>query len=57
MNHDETIVNEIKIYTKLLRIKAKNQGVENSALEDEIRESEVILHTLGVNTDDLKPSP
>ena len=55
MNHDEVIAYEIRNYTRLQRIKAASRE-ENPVLEYEIRESEAILHSLGVNTDDLKLS-
>ena len=53
MNHDGVIAYEIRNYTRLQRIKAASNEV-NEVLEYEIRESEAVLHSLGINTDDLK---
>ena len=54
VNSAELLANEISKYTMLLRIKADSKE-KNPTLEYEIRVSEVLLHSLGVNTEDLKP--
>ena len=54
VNSAELIANEISKYAMLLRIKADSKE-KNPTLEYEIRVSEVLLHSLGVNTEDLKP--
>ena len=50
---DEQATKEIDIYAMLQRIKADSKE-ENPALEYEIKISEAKLHTLGVNTENLK---
>lgn len=52
-SNNELIKDEIKNYTMLQRIKAANKE-PNPVLDYEIRQSEVILHSFGVNTDDLR---
>ena len=55
MTLQEQIINEINQFSMLWRIKNDMpEGVENRQLENELKLSEIRLHTLGVNTEDLK---
>lgn len=49
----ENITAELDKYAMLQRIKADSQG-DNPTLDYEIKLSEAKLHSLGINTDDLK---
>ena len=53
MQNYELITITIEKYSMLQRIKEANQG-ENPVLDYEIRVCEAQLHSMGVNTEDLK---
>ena len=53
VNTCEIISYEIQKYSMLQRIKAASKE-ENPVLDYEIRITEITLHSMGVNTDDLK---
>ena len=55
MTLQEQVIQEINIFSMLWRIqKDMPEGVENQQLTNELKLSEIRLHALGVNTDDLK---
>ena len=55
MTFQEQIINEINSFSMLWRIKkGMPEGIVNEQLECELKLSEIRLHTLGVNTEDLK---
>jgi len=51
----EQVINEINLFSMLWRIyKCMPEGVENKQLDNELKLSEIRLHALGINTEDLK---
>ena len=55
MTLEEQILQEINLFSTLWRIKKHMpEGISNTELDNELKLSEIRLHTLGVNTDDLK---
>ena len=55
MTNQELIVQEINTFSMLWRIfKDMPEDVENRQLANELKLSEIRLHALGVNTEDLK---
>ena len=55
MTMQEQIIQEINVFSMLWRIQsAMPENVENRELTHELKLSEIRLHALGVNTDELK---
>ena len=55
MSSSEIVTITIDQFSMLWRVKCgQPEGVENAALDRELRILEIKLHALGVNTDDLK---
>ena len=55
MTLQEQVINEINQFSMLWRIKkGMPEGVENRQLENELKLSQIRLHALGVNTEELK---